>query len=110
MILQAKENKGVELTGYVCKGSGVMECGRRGVSGEKSTPARLKPSCVSHPGKAKGYCSLAYSALAAMRRSEEHTSELQSQFHLVCRLLLEKKKKIKIHLYIKKKKKKKKKT
>src|SRR5438309_3162161 len=25
------------------------------------------------------------------RRSEEHTSELQSQFHLVCRLLLEKK-------------------
>src|SRR5689334_23448480 len=26
-------------------------------------------------------------------RSEEHTSELQSQFHLVCRLLLEKKKK-----------------
>src|SRR5438309_8696081 len=28
----------------------------------------------------------------AERRSEEHTSELQSQFHLVCRLLLEKKK------------------
>src|SRR5689334_8977164 len=31
-------------------------------------------------------------ALAASQdRSEEHTSELQSQFHLVCRLLLEKK-------------------
>src|SRR5258705_10162340 len=29
-------------------------------------------------------------------RSEEHTSELQSLRHLVCRLLLEKKKKIKI--------------
>src|SRR5689334_24629940 len=29
----------------------------------------------------------------AVPRSEEHTSELQSQFHLVCRLLLEKKKK-----------------
>src|SRR5689334_21791700 len=27
-----------------------------------------------------------------VKRSEEHTSELQSQFHLVCRLLLEKKK------------------
>src|SRR5689334_24027406 len=27
-----------------------------------------------------------------LARSEEHTSELQSQFHLVCRLLLEKKK------------------
>src|SRR5689334_24126044 len=31
--------------------------------------------------------------LARQARSEEHTSELQSQFHLVCRLLLEKKKK-----------------
>src|SRR2546422_8810491 len=31
------------------------------------------------------------------RRSEEHTSELQSRLHLVCRLLLEKKKKNIIH-------------
>src|SRR5688572_32625808 len=30
---------------------------------------------------------------AGRRRSEEHTSELQSQSNLVCRLLLEKKKK-----------------
>src|SRR2546422_4865192 len=30
---------------------------------------------------------------ACARRSEEHTSELQSRLHLVCRLLLEKKKK-----------------
>src|SRR2546422_3763989 len=30
----------------------------------------------------------------AVFRSEEHTSELQSRLHLVCRLLLEKKKKI----------------
>src|SRR2546422_5291464 len=30
-------------------------------------------------------------------RSEEHTSELQSRLHLVCRLLLEKKKKPKKH-------------
>src|SRR5439155_25718552 len=29
-------------------------------------------------------------------RSEEHTSELQSRGHLVCRLLLEKKKKVKV--------------
>src|SRR3989442_8068580 len=33
------------------------------------------------------------SGLAAVSRSEEHTSELQSRPHLVCRLLLEKKKK-----------------
>src|SRR3712207_8036449 len=32
------------------------------------------------------------------KRSEEHTSELQSRQYLVCRLLLEKKKKIKISL------------
>src|SRR2546422_1383916 len=31
--------------------------------------------------------------LARLERSEEHTSELQSRLHLVCRLLLEKKKK-----------------
>src|SRR2546422_6600650 len=34
---------------------------------------------------------------AGALRSEEHTSELQSRLHLVCRLLLEKKKK-RIHL------------
>src|SRR5689334_25435680 len=32
-------------------------------------------------------------AMTRPLRSEEHTSELQSQFHLVCRILLEKKKK-----------------
>src|SRR2546422_3046923 len=32
------------------------------------------------------------SALSTCHRSEEHTSELQSRLHLVCRLLLEKKK------------------
>src|SRR5438876_3124272 len=40
--------------------------------------------------------------MSVMVRSEEHTSELQSPVHLVCRLLLEKKKKtlIEIVLYI----------
>src|SRR2546422_4771507 len=35
----------------------------------------------------------ARSPVPPARRSEEHTSELQSRLHLVCRLLLEKKKK-----------------
>src|SRR5438309_9078206 len=35
----------------------------------------------------------------SVKRSEEHTSELQSQFHLVCRLLLEKKKKKKQNIH-----------
>src|SRR5687768_17624376 len=34
--------------------------------------------------------------LPIKRRSEEHTSELQSRLHLVCRLLLEKKKNLSI--------------
>src|SRR2546429_6592191 len=48
---------------------------------------------------------LAWSGFPALRvsgfapeRSEEHTSELQSRLHLVCRLLLEKKKKQRHHL------------
>src|SRR2546427_5938681 len=47
---------------------------------------RLGPACPSAPGSA-----------GRGRRSEEHTSELQSQSNLVCRLLLEKKKKQKTH-------------
>src|SRR2546422_2039481 len=35
-------------------------------------------------------------------RSEEHTSELQSRLHLVCRLLLEKKKKNQIRINLRK--------
>src|SRR2546429_6616989 len=35
---------------------------------------------------------VAVELLRLERRSEEHTSELQSRLHLVCRLLLEKKK------------------
>src|SRR2546422_4800989 len=38
-------------------------------------------------------CNYHFRISARERRSEEHTSELQSRLHLVCRLLLEKKKK-----------------
>src|SRR5690348_18207340 len=37
------------------------------------------------PGIERSFCA------TSLRRSEEHTSELQSPVHLVCRLLLEKK-------------------
>src|SRR5205809_1402441 len=40
---------------------------------------------------AMGPTSLQIRAMRQDRRSEEHTSELQSRLHLVCRLLLEKK-------------------
>src|SRR2546422_6926338 len=44
------------------------------------------------PPKAKTITAVVVS-LGSQSRSEEHTSELQSRLHLVCRLLLEKKKK-----------------
>src|SRR5215510_15948031 len=46
-------------------------------------------------------------AVGSRLRSEEHTSELQSRGHLVCRLLLEKKKKKSCKILFCKKKKKK---
>src|SRR5207253_8176251 len=51
-----------------------------------SADSRRSPRSVSRAGSIS-------SALAGSpaRRSEEHTSELQSRGHLVCRLLLEKK-------------------
>src|SRR2546429_5809227 len=39
-----------------------------------------------------GYPRQAHAKKEIRQRSEEHTSELQSRLHLVCRLLLEKKK------------------
>src|SRR2546422_4424572 len=46
-------------------------------------------------GAQNGVSRFAFPAIVAQHgdRSEEHTSELQSRLHLVCRLLLEKKKK-----------------
>src|SRR5216684_3089222 len=49
---------------------------------------------VARPGhypRAHSHCS--FNRRQQEQRSEEHTSELQSRLHLVCRLLLEKKKK-----------------
>src|SRR3712207_8001996 len=44
----------------------------------------IKQACTARPTDAAG--------CAQVKRSEEHTSELQSRQYLVCRLLLEKKK------------------
>src|SRR3712207_7590294 len=60
--------------------------GRAGRRGPILRPVLVGPPAVSWPG-ADG-----------QRRSEEHTSELQSRQYLVCRLLLEKKKKNHISL------------
>src|SRR2546422_11712255 len=65
---------------------------------QERTPAyivRLQ-SAVSLRDRARGLVSPRVAMASTCVRSEEHTSELQSRLHLVCRLLLEKKKKIKI--------------
>src|SRR5689334_23577554 len=66
------------------------------------TPTNTPPAGVARSGIVAGGgpcgCMQMVAGGVSMRasgcgsRSEEHTSELQSQFHLVCRLLLEKKK------------------
>src|SRR5690625_6023819 len=63
-------------------GSGIVG-GTTGVSG--MTPRRRAPSRAD-------LANTRTRATDDLHRSEEHTSELQSRGHLVCRLLLEKKK------------------
>src|SRR5690554_7123256 len=59
------------------------------INSKKSSPCRCPCFDLGNAGK---FRHARLSALAAAHRSEEHTSELQSRPHLVCRLLLEKKK------------------
>src|SRR5256884_7396601 len=61
-------------------------------SSSHSQPDRDTTPRPRSPRMAKRSCSLPR-ATEIWTRSEEHTSELQSRLHLVCRLLLEKKKK-----------------
>src|SRR2546425_7755191 len=53
----------------------------------------LQLGCVHHPGSEGQITRHEGKSTRSWRRSEEHTSELQSLAYLVCRLLLEKKKK-----------------
>src|SRR5689334_23699822 len=59
--------------------------------GEIADHQRSYPECKRSEDKKQDGKKLGQ--IIKQMRSEEHTSELQSQFHLVCRLLLEKKKK-----------------
>src|SRR2546422_8121922 len=69
----------------------------RSSSHEAITLPRRQTSAMSRMLKSYWYSSGlrsgVVSASTACSRSEEHTSELQSRLHLVCRLLLEKKEK-----------------
>src|SRR2546422_8523807 len=60
--------------------------------GMPSCSCRKKP--LRLPGFGECVNTTSVSVCKRVHRSEEHTSELQSRLHLVCRLLLEKKKKL----------------
>src|SRR5207249_7977564 len=53
---------------------------------------RRRHACLAHASLARVEDRAGSQAWRRRPRSEEHTSELQSRFDLVCRLLLEKKK------------------
>src|SRR2546426_8351920 len=61
-------------------------------------PFREAAGSTPQFGDRQSYQMQGTNADEAMKRSEEHTSELQSPCNLVCRLLLEKKKKKEIRL------------
>src|SRR2546429_5124020 len=61
--------------------------------GEEISSTILADSVNADPTFVRKSLSKLSKAGLVVTRSEEHTSELQSRLHLVCRLLLEKKKK-----------------
>src|SRR5256884_5347420 len=71
-------------------------CGNGGASG--SAPPTLPPES-GRSKESDAAISWRYVFCSRPTRSEEHTSELQSRLHLVCRLLLEKKKEYHKHIH-----------
>src|SRR5699024_12699515 len=60
--------------------------------GSRQPPGGSVPRSVPAAGRSCSLETRLPALISALIRSEEHTSELQSRFDLVCRLLLEKKK------------------
>src|SRR5947208_8095957 len=59
----------------------------------RSVGFEVRTQIIAGAGESRGPITVNYILGPRLARSEEHTSELQSPDHLVCRLLLEKKKK-----------------
>src|SRR3989475_2030839 len=76
------------LTACARDGAAIEPAGDEPVSFSVADGGALCPRCLQTPSPHQPP-----SRLPPQARSEEHTSELQSQSNLVCRLLLEKKKK-----------------
>src|SRR2546422_8331395 len=72
----------------------------RGNAPPSRPPTCTAPSCSGAPGAGSLRHGRIHRHHSPGARSEEHTSELQSRLHLVCRLLLEKKKKNKTKIQL----------
>src|SRR2546422_8477180 len=66
--------------------------GRRGPRDDAAGPGAARDLRPADAADGWGHTAARAAREVAGYRSEEHTSELQSRLHLVCRLLLEKKK------------------
>src|SRR3712207_7222219 len=74
---------------------------RSAVSPLTGIPSGLRTETGTMTSSVRTRTTSSPASVEAERRSEEHTSELQSRQYLVCRLLLEKKKKnIIYHIYL----------
>src|SRR5690606_40605816 len=81
----------VSTTGASASDSVAVMCGLGSPSGSRSHAARAAVTAMRRRGF-RYRSRMSFGSSLESRRSEEHTSELQSREKLVCRLLLEKKK------------------
>src|SRR5207253_9297628 len=85
-----------DLPARVSRAGVVRQGGRLSAQGLPATPPphrHASPAwggCGEQEERLSAAVRAAGMSFASLRRSEEHTSELQSRGHLVCRLLLEK--------------------
>src|SRR5438093_7294630 len=87
--LQNGSRKAVSGTGSTSMSDSLIACQPR-----MDEPSKPRPSSKTASSRASaGIVKCCHRPGKSMKRSEEHTSELQSLTNLVCRLLLEKKKK-----------------
>src|SRR5439155_8246993 len=81
-----------DQTGHRDNGDRYSPRGKKSPASGKNFLTHAWPPAVDSAMSPRDLPGLVWLARTRSRRSEEHTSELQSRGHLVCRLLLEKKK------------------
>src|SRR2546422_5808759 len=85
--IERQPSSTVSVASLACTMRGLMRTSGGGLSSPTSTTATRRGLPTWFAARPTPF------AARIVSRSEEHTSELQSRLHLVCRLLLEKKKK-----------------